>query len=62
MLERFQHGQNLNDIKRGILAPKRAADEIDIMKKVAQMQHEAELRNEKKETDISNSKEDLLYN
>ena len=34
----------------------------DIMKKVAQMQHEAELRNEKKETDISDRKEDLLYN
>ena len=52
-LERFQHGQNLNDIKRGIFVPNRAADEMDIMKKVAQMQREAERRNENKEMGMS---------
>ena len=45
LLERFQQGQNLGDIKRGIAVPRKTGEVFDIVKKVEQVQIAAELRN-----------------
>ena len=45
LLERFQQGQNLGDIKRGIEVSRKTGEVFDIVKKVEQVQIAAELRN-----------------